>query len=112
MQDSGQRALRRNGQSAYTPAQSVLPSFVAGDDLLQTEPLTKDQSERLETIMLFGKKSDLKNHLSAKRPTFSHKVMAHGAHEQNVETERKEQSLPEKDSPPKTEASERIQPRY
>jgi hypothetical protein len=62
--------------------------------------------------MIFGKKSDLKNHLSAKRPTFSHKVMARGAHEQNMEMERQEKSPPQRDPSPKTEVSEPIQPRY
>lgn len=32
--------------------------------------------------MLSGKKSDLKRHLSAKHPTFAHKVMARGAKDQ------------------------------
>jgi hypothetical protein len=56
--------------------------------------------------MLSGKKSDLKNHLSAKHPTWSHKVMAHGAHEQTGGMERHEEQLPERDPPPKTEGRE------
>jgi hypothetical protein len=35
--------------------------------------------------MIFGKKSDLKNHLSVKKPTWTHKVMAHSPHEQSSE---------------------------
>jgi hypothetical protein len=62
--------------------------------------------------MLFGKKSDLKNHLSAKRPTWSHKVTGHSTHEQNLEMERLEESPPERDPAPKAERSEPIQPRY
>jgi hypothetical protein len=62
--------------------------------------------------MIFGKKSDLKNHLSGKRPTWSHKVMAHGAHEENLEMERREESPPEKDPSPNAERPEPIQPRY
>ena len=62
--------------------------------------------------MIFGKKSDLKNHLSVKKPTWSHKVMAHGPHEQNLEMERQEESPPERDRPLKVERPEPIQPRY
>jgi hypothetical protein len=76
------------------------------------KPLTQDQSERLETIMIFGKKSDLKNHLSVKKPTWSHKVMARSAHEQNLEMEPQEESPPQSDPPREAERSEPIQPRY
>jgi hypothetical protein len=62
--------------------------------------------------MIFGKKSDLKNHLSAKRPTWSHKVVAHSAHELNMEMELQEESPPKRDPPPNAERSEQIQPRY
>jgi hypothetical protein len=62
--------------------------------------------------MIFGKKSDLKNHLSAKKPTWAHKVMAHSAHEQSLEMARQEESPPERDPPPKAERSEPIEPRY
>jgi hypothetical protein len=53
--------------------------------------------------MFSGKKSDLKNHLSAKHPTFTHKVMARGAKDQIVETTRQEKSPAERDVPPKPE---------
>ena len=76
------------------------------------KPLTHDQSERLETIMIFGKKSDLKSHLSVKKPTWSHKVVAHSALEPNLATDPREESLPERDPQPKTERSEPDQPRY
>jgi len=56
--------------------------------------------------MFSGKKSDLKNHLSAKHPTFTHKVVARGAKDQMVETTRQEKSLPERDVPPKPEGRE------
>jgi hypothetical protein len=62
--------------------------------------------------MILGKKSDVKNHLSGKKPTWSHKVMAHSAHEQNLEMERREESPPATDSPPKAERLEPICPRY
>jgi hypothetical protein len=62
--------------------------------------------------MIFGKKSDLKNHLSVKKPTWSHKVMARSAHEQNLEMEGGEESPPERDPPPKAERSEPMQARY
>jgi hypothetical protein len=61
--------------------------------------------------MLSGKKSDLKNHLSTKHPTWSHKIMVHGAHEQNSEMGRHDESPPER-VPPKIERLEPIQPRY
>jgi hypothetical protein len=56
--------------------------------------------------MLFGKKSDLKNHLSAKHPTWAHKVVARPAHEQALEADVQERSLPERDPPPKVERPE------
>jgi hypothetical protein len=62
--------------------------------------------------MIFGKKSDLKKHLSVNRPTWSHKVIAHGSNEQNSEMERHEESPPEREPPPKAERSESIQLRY
>jgi len=51
--------------------------------------------------MIFGKKSDLKNHLSAKHPTVSHKVMARASHDHTFETNIQRESLPERDVPPK-----------
>jgi hypothetical protein len=62
--------------------------------------------------MIFGKKSDLKTHLSVKRPTWSHKVIAHSALEQNSEMERREEPPPERNPPPRNERSESIRPRY
>jgi hypothetical protein len=62
--------------------------------------------------MIFGKKSDLKNHLSMKKPTWTHHVMAHCAHEQDLEMEDREESRPEMDPPTRTERSEPLQPRY
>jgi len=56
--------------------------------------------------MLSAKKSDLKNHLSTKHPTFTHKVMARGAAGQIAETTRQEKSPPERDVPPKSEGRE------
>jgi hypothetical protein len=53
--------------------------------------------------MLSGKKSDLKRHLSAKHPTFTHKVMARGAKEQIADSTLQEKSPPERDLPPKSE---------
>lgn len=62
--------------------------------------------------MIFGNKSDLKNHLSAKHSTFSHKFMARGTNDQIVETTRQEELPPERDPPPKTEGSEVVDSRY
>jgi hypothetical protein len=56
--------------------------------------------------MLSGKKSDLKRHLSAKHPTFTHKVMARGAKEQIAAPTPQENSPPERDLPPKSEGRE------
>jgi hypothetical protein len=79
--------------------------------VLQAKPLTQDQSERLETIMIFGKKSDLKNHLSVKKPTWTHKVMVHSPHEQSSEMTRNEDLPSERDPPLKAEQSESIESR-
>jgi hypothetical protein len=62
--------------------------------------------------MIFGKKPDLKNHLSVKKSTFTHKVMARSAHEQNLDMERHEGSPLKRDPPSKAERLEPIQPRY
>lgn len=62
--------------------------------------------------MIFGKKSDLKSHLSVKRPSWAHKVVVHSPLEHNPEMERREESPPDRDPPPKAERSEPIQPRY
>jgi hypothetical protein len=62
--------------------------------------------------MIFGKKSDLKKHLSVKRPTWAHKVVAHSPLEHNQEMERREESLPDRDPPPKMGRPVTMQPRY
>ena len=72
----------------------------------------QDQSERLETIMIFGKKSELKSHLSVKRPTWTHKVVAHNPLEHKMELERREELPPERDPPPGSERREHSQFRY
>jgi hypothetical protein len=72
----------------------------------------QDQSERLETIMIFGKKSDLKTHLSAKRPTWSHKVVVHNPLEHKMEMDRRDELPPERDPPPGIERVEHNQFRY
>jgi hypothetical protein len=46
--------------------------------------------------MIFGNKSDLKNHLSAKHPTFSHKVMARGTYDQSVDPMHQKERSPKK----------------
>ena len=67
--------------------------------------------------MIFGKKSDLKTHLSVKRPTWTHKVVAHNPLEQNLELESQEmenrqQSPPDQEPPPKSMRSEPMQTQY
>jgi len=62
--------------------------------------------------MIFGKKSDLKNHLSMKKPSWTHHVVARNPHEEILESQRQEESAPTASSTPKAEGSEPIQPRY
>jgi hypothetical protein len=62
--------------------------------------------------MILGNKSDLKKHLSVKRPTWAHKVVVHSPLEHNQEMERREESFPDRDAPLKTERSEPMQSRY
>jgi hypothetical protein len=73
------------------------------------KPPTQDQSKRLETIMIFGKKSDLKNHLTTKKQTWSHKVVTKGALDQSFQTDLQKRTSPDRDPPPKFEQSEPIQ---
>jgi hypothetical protein len=61
--------------------------------------------------MIFGHKSDLKNHLSAKKPTFSHKVVARPTHGVTMEMDFQEEHLPEEDHPPKFEDRELVETR-
>jgi hypothetical protein len=51
--------------------------------------------------MLVAKKSDLKNHLSPKHITFSHKVIAKPANAQASATYGQRATFPERDPPPK-----------
>jgi hypothetical protein len=62
--------------------------------------------------MIFGKKSDLKSHLSTKKPTWAHKVVVHNAHEQHPTMERHEESPPQKNPELDEEQSEPIRSRY
>ena len=74
--------------------------------------------------MIFGNKSDLKKHLSVKRPTWAHKVVAHSPLEHNLEhnlernlernqeMERREESPANRDAPPHTDRPESMQSRY
>jgi len=61
--------------------------------------------------MILGNKSDLKKHLSVKRPTWAHKVVVHSQLEHSQEMERREESLPDRDSPPKVDRPEPMQSR-
>jgi hypothetical protein len=56
--------------------------------------------------MIFGKKSDLKNHLSLKHPTFTQKVIVRAAHEQTTEMETEREMSPDRDTAPRAERSE------
>ena len=62
--------------------------------------------------MIFGKKSDLKNHLSMKKPSWTHHVVARNPLEQDLEMERREESPPENEPPSRAERSEPMQSRY
>jgi hypothetical protein len=83
-------------------------SPLADDGLLQTSTSHDRPKQRLVTIMIFGHKSDLKNHLSAKHTTFSHKVIARGAYDQIPEPmpTRQNEASSERDPPPKPGGSE------
>jgi hypothetical protein len=61
--------------------------------------------------MIFGKKSDLKKHLSVKRQTWAHKVVAHSPLEHSLETELREEPPPDRDPAPKTERPEPVRTR-
>jgi hypothetical protein len=61
--------------------------------------------------MIFGKKSDLKNHLSMKKPSWSHHVVARNPLEQDLEMKSHEESAPENESPSRAERSEPMQSR-
>jgi hypothetical protein len=65
--------------------------------MLQTSNFNERPKHRLETIMLFTKKSDLKNHLSAKHSTFVHKVIAKPIHAQPAATDPQKTMSPERD---------------
>jgi hypothetical protein len=82
---------------------SVVASFspLADDGLLLTSTSHERPKHRLETIMLVAKKSDLKNHLSPKHITFSHKVIAKPANAQASATYGQRATFPERDPPPK-----------
>ena len=62
--------------------------------------------------MIFGKKSDLKSHLSMKRPSWTHKVVAHNALEPNQKTDTQQASAPEREPPPNPDRQQPTQPRY
>ena len=62
--------------------------------------------------MILGQKSDLKIHLSVKRPTWAHKVLIHSPLEHNQEMESREASAPDRDPPATSEQQEPIQTRY
>ena len=84
----------------------------ADDGLLLTSTSHERPKHGLETIMLVAKKSDLKNHLSAKHTTFSHKVIAKPTHDQAYETDHQKTSPPEGGPPPKATESEVAETRY
>jgi hypothetical protein len=62
--------------------------------------------------MLLNKKSTLKSHLSAKHPTFTHKVVAKTAHDQAFETDLKRVAPPGSDPPQMVEGRELVETRY
>jgi hypothetical protein len=49
-------------------------SPLAEDRLLQASTPYDTPKQRLETIMIFGKKTDVKKHFSSKHSAFSHKL--------------------------------------
>jgi len=62
--------------------------------------------------MILGNKSDLKKHLSVKRPTWAHKVVVHSPLEHTLEMGRREESPPDRDPPPGNDRTEPMQSQH
>ena len=99
-------------KSVYFLSVGISSSPLADDGLLLTSTSHARPKHGLETIMLVPKKSDLKNHLSPKHTTFSHKVIAKPAHDQASGTDLQRKASPERDPPPKATESEVAETRY
>ena len=61
--------------------------------------------------MLSGKKSDLKKHLSLKKPSWTHHVVAQNTHEQSLEMDRQQEPRRDRETAPDAERAERIETR-
>ena len=81
-------------------------SPLADDGLLQTSTSHDRPRQRLETIMFFGNKSDVKNHLSTKHSLFAHRLFVDDARDGISKPLRNEESSSERSPPPKVEEPE------
>jgi hypothetical protein len=81
-------------------------SPLADDGLLQTSTSHDRPRQRLETIMIFGNKSDVKNHLSTKHSLYAHRLFVDDAHDRVTEPLRNEEHSSERSPPPKVEEPE------
>jgi hypothetical protein len=88
-----------SGKSVYSLSVGTASSPLADDGLLLTSTSHERPKHGLETTMLVAKKSDLKNHLSAKHTTFSHKIIAKPAHDPPHDTDLQRTTPPERDPP-------------
>jgi hypothetical protein len=59
-------------------------SPIADDGLLQTSASHDRPKQRLETIMIFGNKSDVRKHFSSKHSMFSHKLFVEDAPQKTI----------------------------
>jgi hypothetical protein len=66
-------------------------SPLADDGLLQTSASHNRPKQRLETIMIFGRQTDLHKQLSSKRPLFSHRMVEDDRQNKIVEPVQDEQ---------------------
>jgi hypothetical protein len=81
-------------------------SPLADDGLLQTSTSHDRPRQRLETIMIFGNKSDVKNHLSTKHSPFAHRLFVDNAPDRLVTPLRDEEHSAERPPPAKIEEPE------
>jgi hypothetical protein len=94
---------------AYAYSQfGTYSSPLADDGLLQTSASHDRLKQRLETIMIFGNKSDVKKHFSSKHSMFSHRLFVDDAPNNTTGQARSEEQSREQCPPAKVEKPEEI----
>jgi hypothetical protein len=83
-------------------------SPLADDGLLQTSASHDRPKQRLETIMIFGNKSDVKKHFSSKHSMFSHRLFVDDAPNKTTGQVRSEEQSREQSPPAKVEKPEDV----